>query len=89
MLAILINQLDGFLERVKEYVVVQHEDAKGTWELDFHIYGQHQVSTAPPNQGQPAEVFLIGEALAPTQELATSVACVARVAITVRTLASY
>jgi hypothetical protein len=84
MLAILISQLDGFLERVKEYVAVQHEDAEGTWELDFHVYGQHHVSTVAPNIGQPAEVFLIGEALASTQVLATSAVCAARVAITVR-----
>jgi hypothetical protein len=31
---------------------------------------------------QPGEVFIIGEALASTQELATSVACIARIAVT-------
>jgi hypothetical protein len=86
MLAILINQLDDFLERVNDYVAIQHKDAEGTWQLDFHVYGQHQISTMASDQRQPAEVFLIGEALASTQTLATSVACVARVAITVRIL---
>lgn len=65
---------------------MQHEDAEGTWELDFHIYGQHQISTLALNQGPPSEIFLIGEALASTQTLATSVVCVARVAVTVRLL---
>jgi hypothetical protein len=81
--AILIDQLDNYLERVKEYVASQHEDAEGSWELDFHVYGQHQISTLPLNRGQTAEVFLIGEALASTQALATSIAHVTRVAAVV------
>lgn len=79
----MISQLDGFLERVKDYVALQHEGQEGTWELDFHVYGQNQVSTLPLNKGQPAEIFLIGEALASTQALATSVAATTRVACTV------
>jgi hypothetical protein len=81
--AILIDQLDNYLERVKEYVTSQHEDAEGSWELGFHIYGQHQVSMLPLNRGHPSEIFLIGEALASTQALATSVAHVTRVAAVV------
>ena len=46
------------------------------WDLDWHIYGQHQTTA----DGQPAEVFLIGEALASTQQLANSVASSARIA---------
>jgi hypothetical protein len=79
----LIGQLDNYLERVKEYVASQHEGTAGTWELNFHKYGQQQVSTLPGTEGQPSEIFLIGEALASTQKLATSVVCVARIAATV------
>jgi hypothetical protein len=81
--AILTSQLDEFLERVKGYVALQHGDKEAAWELDFHVYGQHQISTLPLNKGQPSEIFLIGEALASTQALATSVASLARIAVTV------
>jgi len=83
MIAILIGQLDNFLERVKEYVMAQHEGVEGTWELNFHVYGQHQASATSDWESESPEIFLIGEALASTQELATSVACVARIAVTV------
>lgn len=82
--AILIGQLDNYLERIKGYIKSQHEDEDGTWELDFHVYGQHQVSKLPETEGQPGEVFIIGEALASSQALATRVACLARIAATVR-----
>ncbi|KAL1608232.1 hypothetical protein SLS60_003171 [Paraconiothyrium brasiliense] len=77
-MAILIGQLDSVLKRIKEYVTDQHQGVKGTWDLDWHVYGQHQTTA----DGQPAEVFLIGEALASTQELARSVASTARIATT-------
>lgn len=48
----------------------------GTWDLDWHIYGQNHLK----KDGQMAEVFIIGEALASTQELANSVVSTARVA---------
>ncbi|KAF2446173.1 hypothetical protein P171DRAFT_430385 [Karstenula rhodostoma CBS 690.94] len=73
---ILIGQLDSLLKEIKNYVAEQHKDAMGTWDLDWHVYGQHQTTA----DGQPAEVFLIGEALASTQELARSVASTARIA---------
>ncbi|KAF2823830.1 hypothetical protein CC86DRAFT_408850 [Ophiobolus disseminans] len=79
---ILIGQLDSYLERVKGYVALQHEDMEGTWELGFHVYGQHQVSSRSSDTGQPSEVFIIGEALASTQQMATNVACMARIAAT-------
>ncbi|KAJ4303013.1 hypothetical protein N0V90_001904 [Kalmusia sp. IMI 367209] len=73
---ILIGQLDFVLKMIKQYVAQQHAGVKGTWDLDWHIYGQHQTTA----DGQPAEVLLIGEALASTQELANSVASTARIA---------
>ncbi|KAF2868370.1 hypothetical protein BDV95DRAFT_500870 [Massariosphaeria phaeospora] len=77
---ILINELDGFLEQVKLYATTQHEGNEGEWELDFHVYGENQVSALPESAGQPSEIFLIGEALATTQALATSIVSTARVA---------
>jgi hypothetical protein len=72
----LIRQLDDVLKRIKNYVVQQHRDVKGTWDLDWHIYGQNQTTT----DGRPAEILLIGEALGSTKELANSVASAARIA---------
>jgi hypothetical protein len=80
VVAILIGQLDSYLERVKKYVTLQHQDAEGTWQLNFHVYGQHQISTLPWNEGQPSEIFLIGEALASTQQLANSIVHLTRIA---------
>ena len=83
-LAILIRQLDVLLKRIKQYVQEQHEGVDGTWELDWHTYGRDQVSAIPGSEGQPSEVFLIGEALATSESLAKSVATTARIATIVR-----
>lgn len=75
---VLIAQLQSFLRRVKEYVVQQHAhiNKEDKWELEFHEYGQnaHDSST------QKGEVVIVGEALANTQSLATSVISCARIA---------
>lgn len=47
------------------------EDA--AWDLDFHVYGR-----------DTKEIFIVGEALAPTQEMAASIASIARIATIVR-----
>lgn len=79
-IAILIKQLDSLLDIVKGYAVDQHSDVPEKWELDFHIYGkQNENATATPSQ----EVFIIGEVLATSQELATSIAATARIAVIV------
>jgi hypothetical protein len=80
--ATLIGQLDSVLKMIKDYVAEQHQGVEGTWDLDWHVYGQHQITA----NGQPAEVFLIGEALASTQELARSVASTARIVTVVSRL---
>ncbi|KAI0391906.1 hypothetical protein F5Y17DRAFT_385581 [Xylariaceae sp. FL0594] len=77
---ILIRQLDSLLKRVKLYVAEQHKDAHGQWQLEFHIWGQTEHE--PDNSAPVPEVFIIGEVLAPTQELSTSIAATARVATT-------
>ncbi|KAI1803934.1 hypothetical protein F4811DRAFT_522259 [Daldinia bambusicola] len=74
---ILISQLDHLLKLVKSYAVQQHADVTEKWEFDFHIYGKPEEGVENPS----AEIFLIGEALAPTQELATSIASTARIGV--------
>ncbi|KAJ5018168.1 hypothetical protein K4K57_006233 [Colletotrichum sp. SAR 10_99] len=71
---ILINQLDGLLSLVKAYVKQQHPNIPGNWDLDFHTYGQGQSTPLGPG-----EVFIIAEAVAPTQELATGLVSTARI----------
>ncbi|KAF2012861.1 hypothetical protein BU24DRAFT_484675 [Aaosphaeria arxii CBS 175.79] len=77
---ILIGQLDSFLSRIKAYVKMQHEDVDGSWELDFHTYGRDQVSSVKDKLGELSEIFLVGEALADSQDLAASVVSTARIA---------
>lgn len=80
---ILISQIDEFLVRVKEFVTQQHKEATGTWEIEFHVYGANGVMGAlePGDTSyKPREIFLVGEALASSQILATSVASCARIA---------
>jgi hypothetical protein len=80
----LIRQLDNLLKRIKAYVAEQHRDADGTWELDFHQYGRSDEPNGITSGKPLPEVFLIGEALASSQELATSVAATAKIATTVK-----
>jgi hypothetical protein len=75
---ILISQLDNLLGKVRWYVGEQFPDLSGQWELDFHVYGQDQTAGSGPG-----EVFIIAEVLAPTQQIATSLASKARVAMIV------
>ncbi|KAF4457883.1 hypothetical protein F53441_236 [Fusarium austroafricanum] len=71
---ILISQIDKVLARVKAYVDQQHSDITGEWKLDFHVYGKGQYTPTGPGQ-----LFIVAEALAPTQLLANSIASKARV----------
>ena len=66
---ILTSQLDDFLYRVQVYVQQQHHDVHESWKLHLHHYGE-----------SPAQVCVIGEALADTQMLASSIASTARIA---------
>ncbi|MCJ1479813.1 hypothetical protein MMC13_008499 [Lambiella insularis] len=80
---ILIGQIDDFLVRVKQFVTQQNQSASGTWEMDFHVYGANGImgSQEPGDSSyRPREIFLVGEALASSQKLATSVASSARIA---------
>lgn len=79
ILEILIEQIDPMLARVKQYVKLHHLDIQEKWELEFHVYGNRLVMASVP-----AEIFIVAETLAPTQELATSIASKARIAMIVR-----
>ncbi|KAG7417940.1 hypothetical protein Forpe1208_v004403 [Fusarium oxysporum f. sp. rapae] len=71
---ILVSQIDKLLARVKAYVDQQHPEIAGQWNLDFHVYGKDQYTHAGPGQ-----LFIVAEALAPTQQFANSIASKARV----------
>ncbi|RGP64461.1 caib baif family enzyme [Fusarium longipes] len=71
---VLVPQIDKLLARVKLYVAQQHTEPTSQWKLDFHVYGKDQSNAAGP-----APLFIVAEALAPTQKLANSIASKARV----------
>jgi hypothetical protein len=81
---ILISQLPSLLDTVKDYVTKQHKDILETWDLGFHVYGRDQMLNnaiaGGPSAPSVGEVFLIGEALAETQAVATSIATTAKTA---------
>jgi len=80
---ILIKQIDQVISQVKQYCAQQHKEATGTWELEFHVYGANGIM-GPLEPGdssyKPREIFLVAEALASSQALATSVVSCARIA---------
>lgn len=80
-IAILIQQIDSLMGRIKQFVQMHHRHVQEKWELEFHIYGNQQVGSTPP-----LEIFIVAETLAPTQELATSLASKARIAMIVSTV---
>ncbi|KAF2728822.1 hypothetical protein EJ04DRAFT_86280 [Polyplosphaeria fusca] len=69
----LTSQLDSMFQRIRDYVTYQHKEWDQWWELDLHKFGAWR-------QEAPGEVWVICEALAQTQELATSLANTARIA---------
>ncbi|KAH8743372.1 hypothetical protein F5883DRAFT_477159, partial [Diaporthe sp. PMI_573] len=73
---ILVQQLDNFLVSVKAHVKQQHPSIPGDWDLDFHVYGKGQSTPAGPG-----EVFIVVEAVAPTQQVATGLVSTARIAL--------
>jgi hypothetical protein len=66
------------LANVRKYVSQQHPDISGEWDLNFHLYGKGQKTA-----DGPGEIFVVAEAVAPTQKLATSIAAKARVGMIV------
>lgn len=82
---ILIAQQSGFQAAIRAHVASQVKTSDGEfWKLGFHNYGSNGVmqSLEPGAKDyQPREVFLVGEILASSQELANSVASTARVGV--------
>ena len=74
---ILIQRLPSLLGRAKTYVQEKHAHTQERWELEFHVYGYDLRKSKRTSTG---DVFIVGEARAQTQDLATSVASSARVA---------
>ncbi|KAI9167898.1 hypothetical protein HJFPF1_04039 [Paramyrothecium foliicola] len=73
---ILIDQIDELLLAVKKYVAQQHAHISSDWDLDFHIHGRgHHTPLGP------GEIFIIVESIAATQQVATTIASKARVAL--------
>ncbi|TVY92932.1 hypothetical protein LAWI1_G002428, partial [Lachnellula willkommii] len=84
---ILISQMPSFQSSIQEYVTTQNPPSSPSsgefWKLGFHTYGANGIMGAlePGNSTfQPREIFLVGEALASSQKLASSIAATARVA---------
>ncbi|TVY81959.1 hypothetical protein LSUE1_G003298, partial [Lachnellula suecica] len=81
---ILISQQTEFQAAIRAHVATQVKTSEGEfWKLGFHNYGANGVmqSLEPGSRDyKPREIFLVGEALASTQELANAVASNARVA---------
>ena len=64
---VLIGQIGTLLETmVKPYVRLQVGHIDGHWDIDFNITGLNTFTA----DGQPGEIFIVGESLAPTHELA-------------------
>ncbi|KAF4534014.1 Formyl-coenzyme A transferase [Lasiodiplodia theobromae] len=81
---ILISQIDDFLDRVRKYTqklfpeLDQSEDCR----LIFHIYGQNGVMGPLEPRSIPShEIAVVGEVVAPTQELSHTIANNARASI--------
>ncbi|KAI6784170.1 uncharacterized protein J7T54_004716 [Emericellopsis cladophorae] len=73
----LIEQIDTLLPAVKAYVKQQHVHLSDNWNLDFHVYGRDHTN----KRGGPGELFVVAEALAPSRELASSIASKARIGL--------
>lgn len=81
---ILISQLDSFLKMVRAYGESLYPELQsGEAQLFFHQYGKNAVmeELEPERDVVPLEVGLLGEVVAPTQELANAICSNIRVAV--------
>ena len=82
---ILISQLDDLLGLVKDYVKVQHRHVTESWDVGFHVYGLNEKQSCSRLPGMLKNatslpgVFVVCEAIADSQAVATSVASTARI----------
>lgn len=82
---ILIGQIDDFLERIRTYMHGRCPvlDESETCRLIYHVYGKNGVMGPLETQaaGPPHEIAILGEVVAPTQDLASSIANSARICL--------
>jgi hypothetical protein len=71
------------LATVKAYVKEQHKEVPEEWDLSSHVYGKGTHDATGPG-----EIFIVAEAIAPTQQLASSIASVARIGMIVSCVVS-
>jgi hypothetical protein len=74
---ILIGQLRSFLDIGRKYIEGQHPTSAGSWKIDWHLTGLEEQEVTP--DFIPKKVFIVGEVLADTQEIANGVCSTARV----------
>ncbi|KAF4915968.1 hypothetical protein CGCVW01_v010197 [Colletotrichum viniferum] len=75
--AILIDQIDNFLERVRVYSqkLFPELDKSEKCQLLYHVYGKDGVmGPLEPVQARPHEIAVLGEVVAPTSELSHTIA---------------
>lgn len=72
---ILIPQIHSFLDTAKEFARVQHSHIDEHWDVGFHVYGFNERDP----EHVPSEVFIVAEAIAESQDIATSLASTIRV----------
>jgi hypothetical protein len=83
---LIIRQLDRWLDDVKRRLearavqVLGHALRRDEWRIDIHVYGRNAVmgSREPRREELPSEVGLVVCLMAPTQELASKLADLAR-----------
>ena len=81
---ILICQLPSFLKMVEQYGMSLYPELKsGEAKVFFHLYGINAVmeELEPVQDVQPVEVGVLGEVVAPTQELANAICSNLRVGV--------
>ncbi|KAF5617310.1 Formyl-coenzyme A transferase [Fusarium tjaetaba] len=82
---ILISQIDDFLERVRKYTqgLFPELDQSDSCRLIYHIYGKNGVMGPLETQvvSNPHEIAVLGEVVAPTQDMAYTIANNARASI--------
>lgn len=81
---ILISQIDDFLERVRKYTqnLFPELDQSEQCRLIYHIYGKNGVmGPLETATATPHEIAVLGEVVAPTQELSHTIANNARASI--------
>lgn len=81
---ILIEQLDGFLDKVRQDACATYPDvASGAATIHFHVYGKNGVmgDFEPLRNVVPHEVGLVGEVTAPTQAAANAICNSTRISV--------